>query len=106
MSPDSLAHVSMLPRIPASTAGRDLRLACCKAQRNPTPNLADLWKEIEKDRHEGMRRLAQLLSDRGALRPDVSVSAGAHLAAVTLIRLRDRHGLQPFAGANLVYGGL
>jgi acetyl esterase/lipase len=31
-------------------------------------------------------------------------SAGAHLAVVTLLRLRDRHGLAPFAGANLVYG--
>jgi len=31
-------------------------------------------------------------------------SAGAHLAALTLLRLRDRHALQPFAGANLVYG--
>jgi len=31
-------------------------------------------------------------------------SAGAHLAALTLIRLRDRHGLTPFRGANLVYG--
>ena len=31
-------------------------------------------------------------------------SAGAHLAAVTLLRLRDRHELQPFAAANLVYG--
>lgn len=31
-------------------------------------------------------------------------SAGAHLAAVTLLRLRDRHGGVPFRGANLVYG--
>lgn len=32
-------------------------------------------------------------------------SAGAHLAAVTLLRLRDRHRVtDPFAGANLVYG--
>ena len=31
-------------------------------------------------------------------------SAGAHLAVLTLLRLRDRHGLAPFAGANLVYG--
>jgi len=32
-------------------------------------------------------------------------SAGAHLAAVTLLRLRDRHGgAGPFHGANLVFG--
>jgi acetyl esterase/lipase len=31
-------------------------------------------------------------------------SAGAHLAVLTLLRLRDRHQLKPFAGANLVYG--
>ena len=31
-------------------------------------------------------------------------SAGAHLAAVTLLRLRDRHGMAPFSGANLVCG--
>ena len=31
-------------------------------------------------------------------------SAGAHLAALTLLRLRDRHGLRPFRAANLVYG--
>ena len=32
-------------------------------------------------------------------------SAGAHLAALTLLRLRDRHGITgAFAGADLVYG--
>ena len=31
-------------------------------------------------------------------------SAGAHLSAVTLLRLRDRHGLTPFCAANLVAG--
>jgi acetyl esterase/lipase len=31
-------------------------------------------------------------------------SAGAHLAVVTLLRLRDRRGLRPFAGANLFAG--
>src|SRR5689334_11551048 len=33
-------------------------------------------------------------------------SAGAQLAVVTLLRLRDRHGIEgAFAAANLVYGG-
>jgi acetyl esterase/lipase len=31
-------------------------------------------------------------------------SAGAHLSVVTLLRLRDRHGLTPFRAANLLYG--
>jgi acetyl esterase/lipase len=31
-------------------------------------------------------------------------SAGAHLSVVTLLRLRDRHGLRPFRAANLSYG--
>jgi acetyl esterase len=31
-------------------------------------------------------------------------SAGGHLAAITLLRLRDRHGFTGFSGANLVYG--
>lgn len=32
-------------------------------------------------------------------------SAGAHLSAVTLLRLRDRHGSMPFEAAILSYGG-
>ncbi|MEN3950562.1 alpha/beta hydrolase [Iodidimonas sp. SYSU 1G8] len=31
-------------------------------------------------------------------------SAGAHLAAVTLLRMRDRHGYNGFEAANLVFG--
>ncbi|NIX78167.1 alpha/beta hydrolase [Microvirga terricola] len=31
-------------------------------------------------------------------------SAGAHLSAVTILRLRDKHGLKPFRGANLFAG--
>ncbi|MFO1394422.1 MAG: alpha/beta hydrolase [Steroidobacteraceae bacterium] len=31
-------------------------------------------------------------------------SAGAHLSVTTLLRLRDRHGLRPFAAACLTYG--
>lgn len=31
-------------------------------------------------------------------------SAGAHLSAVTLLRMRDRHGYSGFRAANLVYG--
>lgn len=31
-------------------------------------------------------------------------SAGAHLSAVTLLRLRDRHGCRAFRAANLVFG--
>lgn len=31
-------------------------------------------------------------------------SAGAHLSVVTLLRLRDKHHLQPFSRANLVFG--
>jgi acetyl esterase/lipase len=31
-------------------------------------------------------------------------SAGANLAVVTLLRLRDRHGFSGFAGANLIFG--
>ena len=31
-------------------------------------------------------------------------SAGAHLSAITILRLRDKHGRTPFKAANLVFG--
>src|SRR5690606_12237149 len=31
-------------------------------------------------------------------------SAGAHLSALTILRLRDKHGRMPFKAANLVFG--
>lgn len=37
------------------------------------PELAEVWTQLEAQRLDGMRRLAQLLSDRGALRPGLSV---------------------------------
>lgn len=46
-------------------------------------------------------RLAGLPTGRLAIGGE---SAGAHLAALTLLRLRDRHGLRPFRAANLVAG--
>ena len=39
----------------------------------------------------------------GAL-PIGGESAGGHLTAVTLLRMRDRHGYTGFRGANIVYG--
>ncbi len=54
---------------------------------------AALWLAAVCEERFGTRRLAI-----------GGESAGAHLAVVTLLRLRDRHGLRPFAGANLVAG--
>jgi acetyl esterase/lipase len=45
--------------------------------------------------------------DELGLPPVVTIggdSAGAHLSAVTLLRLRDRHGIDAVRAANLVYG--
>lgn len=54
---------------------------------------AALWLVREARSHFGTERL--LIGGE---------SAGAHLSLVTLLRLRDRHGLTPFAGANLFAG--
>ncbi|MEA2276027.1 MAG: acetyl esterase [Solirubrobacteraceae bacterium] len=45
--------------------------------------------------------------DELGLPPVVTIggdSAGAHLSAVTLLRLRDRHGIDAVRAANLIYG--
>jgi acetyl esterase/lipase len=44
------------------------------------------------------------LSDFGAKLAIGGESAGAHLSAQTMLRLRDKHGLTPFHAANLVFG--
>jgi acetyl esterase/lipase len=54
---------------------------------------AALWLAREAEARFGTSRLAI-----------GGESAGAHLAVVTLLRLRDRHGLMPFSGANLFAG--
>lgn len=46
----------------------------------------------------------QHLSDFGDKLVIGGESAGAHLSALTLLRLRDKHGLTPFHAANLVFG--
>lgn len=54
---------------------------------------AALWLIEHAEREFGTRRL--LIGGE---------SAGAHLAVVTLLRLRDRHRLAPFSAANLLFG--
>ncbi|HVK81480.1 MAG TPA: alpha/beta hydrolase [Verrucomicrobiae bacterium] len=48
--------------------------------------------------------VADHLSDFGDKLAIGGESAGAHLSAVTLLRLRDKHGRTPFHAANLVFG--
>jgi len=82
----------------------ELGLACLSveyrlAPENPYPagpddcEAAALWVAREGPRRFGVERL--LIGGE---------SAGAHLSVVTLLRLRDRHGLTPFAAANLTAG--
>lgn len=48
--------------------------------------------------------VADHLGDFGAKLAIGGESAGAHLSAVTMLRLRDKHGRMPFRAANLVFG--
>ncbi|GAN00559.1 alpha/beta hydrolase fold-3 domain protein [alpha proteobacterium U9-1i] len=49
--------------------------------------------------------VSQHLADFGGAKLAIGgESAGAHLAALTILRLRDKHGLTPFHAANLVFG--
>ena len=43
------------------------------------PELARLWDQIEDERRNGLARFAQLLTDRGALRPELSVEEARDL---------------------------
>jgi acetyl esterase/lipase len=54
---------------------------------------AALWLVAHAEREFGTRRL--MIGGE---------SAGAHLSVVTMLRLRDRHGLAPFVAANLLFG--
>lgn len=69
------------------------------APENPWPAPADdcetaaLWLVREAERLFGTKKIVI-----------GGESGGAHLSAVTMLRLRDRHQLTPFAGANLIYG--
>ena len=43
------------------------------------PELAELWTQIEDERRHGLIRFAQLLADRGVLRPDLTVTEARDL---------------------------
>lgn len=43
------------------------------------PQLDEVWNELEAERLEGMRRLAQFLADRGTLRPGLTVDEAADM---------------------------
>jgi len=54
------------------------------------PELAEVWNELEAERLAGMTRFAQLLADRGALKPGLSVDeARDNLFALASMAVHD-----------------
>ena len=52
--------------------------------------LAELWTQLEDERRNGLARFAQLLADRGALRPELSVQeAGDLLWTLNALTVHD-----------------
>jgi AcrR family transcriptional regulator len=66
-------HAATQPGIHAR-AGPPYRLLM---QAAADPELAAVWTQLEAQRLDGMRRIAQRLSDGGALRPELSVEEAA-----------------------------
>ena len=92
-------HDPMLERLADATGLTVVSTYYRLAPENPYPagpddcEAAALWLH----RNAGNAFGAELVAIGGE-------SAGAHLAAVTCLRLRDRHGLSPFRAALLTYG--
>ena len=88
-----------LERIADRTGFAALSIEYRLAPEHPYPAAPDdceavaLWLAAEAETRFGTRRLAI-----------GGESAGAHLAATTLLRLRDWHGLRPFVAANMEAG--
>src|SRR5215467_4696377 len=80
---------------PITTGTRPRRTICCHgASRNRSHSEATAaWLVQNAKREFG----TDVLTIGGE-------SAGAHLTAVTILRMRDRHGYTGFRGANIVYG--
>lgn len=92
-------HDPMLERLADDTRLVVVSVRYRLAPENPYPAAPDDCEASAVWLHHNARRVfgAPLLAIGGE-------SAGAHLAAVTCLRLRDRHGLDPFRAALLTYG--
>lgn len=98
-SPDE--HDGMLSEFGEATGLATVSVEYALAPERPYPAAADdceaaaLWLLAECERELGVPAVFAIGGE----------SAGAHLAAVTLLRLRDRHGIAgAFRGASLFYG--